>query len=360
VHNFVKKCGNVTLVIFISLVAFEGLAHLVIEKGAYAWQYRYLFIGRDNYRPLDGKLWTYQPNATIEIAATYRFPGWSEPKLEYYCVLKTNDLGFTKTAHDEKVQIDYLVMGDSYTEGHGGCSWLNDTSTASLRNTYLNAGAQSYGIWQMDETRKYLEQHKDFANLIVFAISDDFVRPLRNEWIVEHRACLKEFNCEFGKTAWWVTNDFSEENLFEITRHWHAHRHQGEAYWDKLDFYANRYSFFYEIVQKIFAQQDSANNNHGVSRADEGGVFRENLEALHRMRAAYPKMKLILVPQRDELRFGLKNKVTLALLDYLDSDDFDYHWCELTPKDFMPIDGHPSKRGYQTMLECMTDLTEPQ
>ena len=78
------------------------------------------------------------------------------------------------------------------------------------------------------------------------------------------------------------------------------------------------------------------------------------------MRAAYPEMKLILVPQRDELRFGLKNKVTLALLDYLVSKVINYHWCDLTPNHFMPIDGHPNKKGYQAMMECMTGLTESQ
>jgi hypothetical protein len=351
-----KQLGSLLFIILISLSMFEVVAHIFIPKGAYAWQYRYLFIGPDNYRPLPGKLWTYEPNKKIEIAATYFFPFWSKPELEYSCTLETNDMGFTKTTHDQKKQIDYLVMGDSFTEGHGGCSWLNAESTVLLQKTYYNAAAQSYGIWQMDETRKYLEKYKSFKNLIVFAISDDFVRPLRNEWIISQSPCLKEMNCEFGKTAWWVTDDFSEKNLLSISERWHEHRHANKNFLDALVFYADRYSFTYEFVQKAFRLKDGNQNNHGVVNQD--AVFNQNLKALSQMRIAYPNMKLILIPQRDELRFGAKNNVTLALLDHLKSNDISYHWCDLKSGDYMPIDGHPNKRGFQTMLKCMTDLTE--
>src|SRR4051812_17947608 len=122
--GLLRKSGQLLLVLTITITMIE-LAGLWIGNNGYFWENRQLFVSLDAMRPIGhAGLWTYRPNDTVVSAATYRLSSM-EAWVEYRCTLRTNRFGLTDTNVDlDTAAVDFLVLGDSFLEGQGGCPWL--------------------------------------------------------------------------------------------------------------------------------------------------------------------------------------------------------------------------------------------
>jgi len=68
-------------------------------------------------------------------------------------------------------------------------------------------------------------------------------------------------------------------------------------------------------------------------------------------------MRIVLVPQKDEVGLlGVENVDTQIVKAFLQSQHFDWQFCPLSADDYMPIDGHPNKQGYEKMLACLRNV----
>jgi hypothetical protein len=73
-----------------------------------------------------------------------------------------------------------------------------------------------------------------------------------------------------------------------------------------------------------------------------------------RLKRRFPGMKVILVPQRDEVGFlGVENWDTKFVKAFLVQQGFDWQFCKIGMGDYMPIDGHPNGSGYEKLLACL-------
>jgi len=67
-------------------------------------------------------------------------------------------------------------------------------------------------------------------------------------------------------------------------------------------------------------------------------------------------MKIILVPQRDELGLlGVENFDTKVVKTFLDANGYEWKECPLGMGDYMPIDGHPNRIGYEKIFKCFSN-----
>jgi len=118
-----------------------------------------------------------------------------------------------------------------------------------------------------------------------------------------------------------------------------------------------RASFTYQVFSEYRTVLDNILSNSSLIETElDVAVYQENFEALDRIKYRFPKLKVILVPQRDEVGvLGVKNLDSLAVERYLEENMYQFSWCELTSRDYMPADGHPNGLGYKKLFKCLKE-----
>ena len=355
INVIIKSIRQLCQMLMISVILIEFTGIFMFDT-RYYWAYRYLFYSNDpivNELNASKEFWKYKPNSEIRFVAAYQ--NLFNINIEYDCSFETNKFGFIDTGEIEN-RADYLVLGDSYTEGHGGCPWL--TAETLYQDAYLskysilNGGLQGTGILQFEQVLEYFEAELNIENLVIIAISNDFKRGNAFSWPTDSE-CYKNGRC--GRDDWWhyISIESSDEELLDVAR--------SRSMVSEIDFSDRllRWSFVYYIFEeykKIFL---ASNDESLENKNDDYAPYIKNFEALERINKKYPSLKIILVPQRDEVGFfGRKNRDSELVEKYLKVDKYNFHWCELTASDYMTLDGHPNKDGYIKLFNCLKNTID--
>ena len=339
------------LVLIFTFFAIE-VAGLVFGNNGYFWFARQLYLSSGAIRPIGREgLWTYAPNSNIIFAATYRLSS-VESWVEYFCQFRTNRFGLIDTNYDQDRHqtVDYLVLGDSFLEGHGGCPWLVRRSLPEGFPVVVNGGLQGASIHTMELLDDWLSAQLNIRNVMLLVISNDFKRmPPPAMWAARSE-CLVERRCKAGVDfVWALPPDASEAKLARLSRHI-PDQSRGDL-WGQVSATLSYHSMSFNIVERFVKALAGAQS---VPNQSEENAFTINFDALQRLRAKYPKLKLMMVPQRDEVGvYGVENRDTARVKRFLSEEHFGYKTCPLKLSDFMPIDGHPNAGGYQKLRECL-------
>lgn len=343
---------NVVIIVFITIVLLEIIG-LFIRPNSYFWDSRQTFISNNSLRKIDNSgLWTYKPNSQVTSAATY-FLSLNNGWLEYLCKFKTNQFGLIDTNYSNQKEIDFLVLGDSFLEGQGGCPWLTRDRLEKERfPIVINGGLQGTGIQNFELLTKWLENSVKIKNLVIFVISNDFKRGLDSSWL-DHTRCLNQNKCgEYDRSWWGFDQSSSKEDILKIAALRHEQRLKWDVNIDPVDNYLRYYSMSYRVIFRYFDLFKLKNQN-----SSDQSIYQSNFESLQRLKKLYPNLKIILVPQKDEVGFfGKKNQDTKIVEEFLDKEDFKYSRCELKISDYMKIDGHPNKKGYGKLFKCLKSV----
>src|SRR5208283_834199 len=163
--KLVGVAKDILIIMLITTAFIEGLG-LFIKPNEYFWDFRNLFVSKNGFRTIEENgLWTYKPNSTVFSASIYHFfsLGW----IEWRCAFKTNRFGMIDTNYNVEDSVDYLVLGDSFTEGQGGCPWLaRDKLQSGSLPTIINAGLQGAGVQEMEQISAWLEKQVRVKNLV--------------------------------------------------------------------------------------------------------------------------------------------------------------------------------------------------
>ena len=317
---------------------------------------RSLFISKGAVRFIQpNNIWTYTPHSNILSAAVYQTI-LSHTWVEYKCQFHTNQLGMIDTNYDSKdPTVDYVILGASYLEGHGGCPWLNNETTSKEGwPKLINAGLQNSGIQDLEERLNWLKSQIYIRNVIIISISNDFKRPLQKKSWQSSKECLDLGKCSLENDYWWgVDYDISNDDLIKIGQKRLSSRQSSII--ENLHNILFYYSTFYNRIYKLYLYSQTPKQVDFKKYLMP--YFSPNFEALGRIRLSYPQMKLILVPQRDEVGyFGNENLDTKIVKEYLNENQYDWMFCRLDMSDYMFIDGHPNKQGYSKLSSCLRSL----
>lgn len=339
----------------ISTLLLIEVVGLFIGDNKYFWLNRSLFISQDAFRSIgDDGLWTYRPEMTIDTAATYhlsRFEHW----LEYRCRFETNALGLIRTNAQTSGEVDFLVLGDSFTEGHGGCPWLTEETLKNTPYTVMNGGLQSNGIADFELLEAWLSDSVSVKDLIIIAISNDFKRMPAPDRFNSEGPCLKTGDCALDNRSWWgIDNAVTDEDLLAVGRKRYAAKSKSAK--DQIkDTLAFR-SFTYQLYT-VFSNRFRNRVQKPSQRRDR--LYQTNFDALARLQDRYPRLRVIMVPQKDEVGLmGRRNFDTIAALEFMDSAGIPYEHCPLNRGDYMRIDGHPNSKGYRKVFDCVMDVMD--
>jgi hypothetical protein len=335
------------LVITITIVAIEIAGHWV-GNNAYFWGARQLFLSKGALRPLGEEgLWTYAPDSTVLSAATYRLAQW-DGWVEYQCRLKTNRFGLIDTnVAPSATDVDFLVLGDSFLEGQGGCPWLTSAALEPGHPTVLNGGLQGASPQSMELLEQWLSPQIRIRNIVLVLISNDFSRRLIPHIWRSRKGCLLGGDCQPGLDyVWGVDPSVSESALLGISS---RVLHAGKTnLWSQIHTTLRFHSLSYSLVLRYLDLLDMPNTS---PVKDE---FDANLRALERLHKKYPEMRIVQVPQRDEVGLlGRKNLDTMRMQQALEEHSIEYTSCPLEMRDYMPIDGHPNAKGYDKLRACL-------
>lgn len=248
-YRKLKKTFKSAIIIFsASLVTLECVGFFIFDSRT-DWDNRYLFFNKGaviNAYTETGAIWKYKPMSQVRTSAVWAdFLG---SKVEYDCLFNTNSLGFIDTVAPEGT-IDYLVLGDSFTEGQGGCPWLTKEAILSdleLNDIkLLNGGLQGLGVLGFETILKHhLEKKIDIKNIIMIAITDDFIRHSHSKWDTESE-CYNKLIC--GKHDYWhfiSEDDYQQSKLEQLSN---IRRSQNPHLIKEI----LRYSFTYHILEEI-------------------------------------------------------------------------------------------------------------
>jgi hypothetical protein len=350
-RSIVRFLRRSLAIVGLTVMAIE-IAGLVIGNNGYFWTARQLYLSTGALRPIgmDG-LWTYAPNSDIVSAATYRLSaieGW----VEYHCHFKTNRFGLIDSNYDGEYHraVDYVILGDSFLEGQGGCPWITRASLPEHFPIVINAGLQGASIRTMELLENWLNEDVAIRNIAILMISNDFKRlPIPGIWRNRH-GCLVEGNCEPRLDyVWSIAADVTDQALVELSRH--IANQSNAGFWAQVAATLGYHSLSFSLIQRYAAAFSSADPI--TSKSDEL-AFSINFAALRRLHEKYPELKIVLVPQRDEVGLlGSENGDTARVKKFLSEQRIAYQLCLLSLADYMPSDGHPNRAGYHKLRMCL-------
>ncbi len=340
-----KKIFRDAALIALIFVFLLELVGIFIGKNEYFWTNRQIMIPRMALRAIgDEGLWTYKPEITVDSSATYYFSnhnGW----LEYRCQFETNKFGLIKTNYSDGKKVDLLVLGDSFLEGQGGCPWLTSDALEkrNISKIVVNGGLQGASLQSMKLLNDWLEKQIKIKDLMIVVISNDFKRELDPTWVQTNQQQMSDSYAA-------EVLDLKDDDLARIGGD--LYRSSNKSLKEKIHENLLYYSATYRLSRRLFK---ALINDQKI---DENYLkpFEKNFATLRKLRKKYPRLKIILVPQRDEVGLlGSKNADTKIVEKFLSDEGFDFSRCELDLSDYMKVDGHPNKKGYAKISQCFFD-----
>jgi hypothetical protein len=320
-------------------VILVALAWLVLAaRPVYFWEYRQLYFTKNSFQQHEAEgLWTYAPKAKLVEAALYQPPG-QVPILEYLCRFETNGFGLVATNWGAGRAVDYLVLGDSFTQGSGGCPWLTSSRFVGGDPVILNGGLQGVGMQSHLLLARWLRSQVAIRDVILIASSQTFVRTLPLKfWDDGNRD---------SHFLWYVEPDVLPQELLALA----AKRQSAYPSGRTKDLPFTHLSAY---IDRLLARVLSPHSPSAV----EQELLRRNFAAFSALKADYPQIKVILVPEKHETGLmSFDDELTENVRDFLTAQGVAYMDCPLHRSDFLDYDGHPSQHGYDKIARCLWSL----
>lgn len=330
----------------------EFLLRLVFPDPVYYWPYRFVSISPNAYQNLDSGIWVHRPHTAIREVGVYGMASLTPPgpriEIEYDCRLWSNNLGLLQDDDIQPGTPVTLVVGDSFTAGHGGCPWFGRLQARRPHERLANGGALGTGFGHWQRLIEYLREREIIIDrVLAVAISDDFGRRSWT-WDAEWLNCMNQSVC--GTNAFWqsVELDASHADILKSAAARFEARYPGLTIVDFVALYVQQNSHAYKFIAKALETTRGFS-----STAQAANPFHPETEiALSAMKALGVPLHVMMVPQRSEAGPLGMARVTRAAMNLLDSRGIAHSWCNLSGQDFLPNDGHPNRAGYDKLVVC--------
>lgn len=343
-----KRIRDLLIIICISLLLLEVTLRIYFDDFLYYAENRFLFVEPYSFENKSDNFWAYRENTEFKVAAVYHF-GKLGSHIEYRCTYKSNNLGLIQNSDFEPDSEAMLVMGDSFTEGHGGCPWFYELEKNLGDIRIVNGGLQGTGFHQWAALLDYLQERSVTPTaIVIIAISDDFFRP-QYTWPQEYLDCLNLKGPCDARNVWGsleniTNNDFLISAAEERYQQHFSERKDRSAFshWLRHNIYITKFS---ELIWHNFTGKSPRRTEHELPDYTMKSILtiRESVNG---------NFKLILVPMRDEIALRALNNRSLVARKALSSAGLDWSECQLAQGDYMTFDGHPNASGYQKISDC--------
>jgi hypothetical protein len=315
------------------VVAFEAAVRLALPDLMASWRgialgnYRVVFVSHEAFQNKAG-YFTFRPDSEIREVAYYPdAKGDFTP--EYDCTYASDRLGFlSNTVAYEESEI--LLLGDSYSQGVGGCAWLPRLAPAVHARIY-SAAIMGTGVAHWRNMLADLERIKAPKKILIVFITQDFYR---DDWVfaAPQLACLAGRGPCRGQ-FWYPIS----EGMGELAAERLALRQPriGKSGMSKL--------LRYHLTAGFTLFEKLKRGLEGESRS-----LSESVAIIEDMARRYP-VKLIWVNEKGEAGGpGPRTRLVWGKLEGLDVTR-----CNIPAEGFLARDAHPNAKGYGVLKDCV-------
>ncbi len=336
---YALRVAGVALLALILLIAgFELAVRVVMPDVVTNWRAktfgggRVIFISKGAFENAVG-YFKYSANERIRELAYYP-DEQGRLTVEYDCAYDSDELGFLSNSINYR-DAEILVLGDSFTQGQGGCAW-NSRLAPETRSRMYSAAVMGQGIRHWRNILADLEQIKKPKKILIIFITTDMKR---DDWVFGERklSCLsgrKECRNEY----WQPISD----RMDELAAKRYALRSSGNIDMGKSTFLKYHLAATYSLIAKLKAQQ---------SAEDEYKRYSEAIEIVSDIAGKYP-LKMIWVNRKEEVEEP--SQETIRIWQKLKG--IDVTRCNIPPEGFLPRDGHPNASGYEVLKNCVENV----
>jgi len=252
-----------------------------------------------------------------------------------------DDVGFVGNPSGRR-DYDILLLGDSFTAGEVGCSWMPELRRLVPQAAIYNAGLPATGVenWAMSE-RYLLSRGFAFRHVVLIFIADDFFRPLSGKG-GQDAECLHDIaRCMPRNYAYPLVPgaDLAAISAGRLRRRW----------LDEIDYWWARNLWVSHFLIESIARRAAV---HPVAISDA------TMAALDAIQAAGGTLHLIKVTTKTEAALRADSQYSVIADRLLAARGLGYERCPIPYDEFFSYDAHPTPRGYARLAACVSRVIE--
>lgn len=334
--KLLRRIGvNLLLPLLIGITAAEIIGQLWLDNPLTYHAYQFRYLTPDSVRNIGG-IWTFRPDTDIRQVGYFKRP-FGDVFIDSDCRYVSDDAGFLDNDAKGKIY-DILLLGDSFTSGVTGCSWVRQLRAQMPTVSIYSAALTGTGVENWAEELRYLtDQGYRFHHVIVIFIADDFFRP-RYGWNERDLRCLHDLATCVPEDGYYPLAPGVDVAAVSRARagrlgFWTEARH-----WLKRNMWVS-YVVAYAAVQRLTTEASA--------------ITPATARDFDRIVAAAGSIELVKIDQKDEVALHAPNGETIASDRFLAGRHRSYDRCTLRYDEFDRYDTHPVRAGYAHLARCV-------
>lgn len=321
-----------------------------------------LFESGDSFQNHDGYI-KYFPNQEIRSLTLYTK---SEPisiddlVIEYDYLIRTNNFGLVMKRDVYPNQRAVFVIGDSFTEGQGASPWfyeLEDSYDVTEPQIF-NLGILGTGPQQWENLALSTSQQLglDVVATVINIIPDDMTRRV---WTFQER----ELNCLYHASCDYVYGfqgyNFLPHESNDDIRHSVLNNLTNFPNSDLSNTRSSNVRWIKDFFKKSRVIVDLYRYLHR-SLIDTDDAEQSNQDSLLALREAVSGNFYVNVISQKTINSSNyeDSEVAKRLIDFLQSNQINFEWCNIPIDGFHSYDSHPNASGYEHVRACTTDALD--
>ena len=356
-----KKTKTLNFYIVLISTLFSLILVEILMKNFYRnmsnpyWKQKYNLYQQGEIYTHVGDVLKYYPNKSI-LTETYYYVDNKFHK-EFSYKINTNNYGLVQEHNIKKNIPSILFLGDSFTEGIGAKSWINNFNGSFKNYQIINGGILGYGPVQFEKMDYHISKNYNVNKVVVLYIAADIRRSLfkmPNRTIL----CLKNYkNCKGDENFYGFPMDKKPVMPFlNYLKDYRENKINLEK--NTLSFKKIRRSirFFIQDLYIIKLPSDILRKKYYRSKNKE---IMKNFDSFTNLHKKYgDAIIFIRIQEKKEMmnnRFKYESVYATKHIKELTNKHF---ICDFDNelKSFYEYDPHPNKYGYNKLFECVEKI----
>ena len=348
--------SNKLLIIYsslLTLIFLELLFNFIIfPKNDYNYKNRYLIFSEGKIFKNIDNFFTYEPNKEL-IASNYYFNN-GEFNLVYKHKIYTNNLGLVQKTDIDSELPSILFLGDSFTEGQGAESWINQFNGKYKNYQIINGGFLSTVFQQFNLIDNYLSKN-DIQKVFVLFIGDDLRRDIF-QFNNQQLDCLNNHKlCNGNENFYGFPLSKKEpQNFLTNLRNKQFNKNEIKNI-DLKKLRRNLKSSISELY--IFKIPINFLKSHLYKSKNE--KILKNFKAINSLVEKYDNdIFFIHLHMKEEILNKKRGYESIYVSEHIKSITKNYFTCTFDKdiSNFYNFDQHPNAQGYENLYQCILNI----
>ena len=345
------------LLIFSSLLIALLVIEIFLKKFYYNEHFTFdykkkftLYEQGNVFRNIDNNFFTYYPNSNIRTSLYY----YDENLIKVYDYnIITNNLGLVQKNNIKENHPSILILGDSFTEGQGSSSWIDNFQGYYKSFQVINGGILGTGPQQFLSLENYLSSKTNIKYVFVLYVGDDFRRSIfiHNNQTIN---CLKNYKlCNGSETFYGFPLNTSSPSMF--LQDMKKKRDQVEK---KITIKKIRRNFKKKIADLYIYKIPYSLLKNNFYKSKNKKIMK-NFNAIEELINKYQdKIYFINLKQKQEILFKKESYETIYARKFIKRKTKNNFKCNFDNNinNFYLYDAHLNTKGYKNLYSCVLKI----